>query len=147
MDGLQEIEKTLNDIVGRRTKEDVHKVLGRLREVLDELDELFGIEVVEPVITRTESQGTKECPACHEQFIPKRDSQTYCSNKCRLSSYPGNKRPEIELVKKTEEQEERIDTFVDPWNCAMCCNAQSLCQLHEKMEIDGQKPPKFRLTV
>lgn len=38
----------------------------------------------------------------------------------------------------------RRATFMDPWNCAICCNAGDLCVLHEKLEADGKKPPKYR---
>lgn len=35
------------------------------------------------------------------------------------------------------------DTFMDPWDCGMCRNAQDLCLMHENMEAKGQNPPRF----
>lgn len=39
---------------------------------------------------------------------------------------------------------EKRAVFEDLWDCGMCRNAGDLCAMHEKMEAEGKKPPKYR---
>ena len=49
-----------------------------------------------------------------------------------------------EEAEMTETLNARRKTFVDPWDCGMCRNAGDLCKLHEGLESEGKKAPKYR---
>jgi hypothetical protein len=55
-------------------------------------------------------------------------SKLFCNDDCRK---------DYEKVFSTK-------TFMDPWDCEMCRNANSLCQSHEYMTQEGKNPPNFR---
>lgn len=75
----------------------------------------------------------KTCAYDSVVFYTDAPVRKFCSNACRLAA-PGNR-------SKTTE---RREVFDDPWDCEMCRNAGDLCQMHDTMELNGQKPPKYR---
>jgi hypothetical protein len=104
------------------------------------------------------SNEKKICEQCGKSFFPLKHVAArarYCSKACR---YEANNRPDLaknlrnkeaekeaqnEVVEVVKAADTRRSEFVDRWNCGMCRNAGDLCLLHEKMEKDGKKPPKY----
>lgn len=50
--------------------------------------------------------------------------------------------PFVDHAHPATRQRESDEPFDDPWNCQMCRNEGHLCDLHDRLDKDGKKPPK-----
>lgn len=49
-----------------------------------------------------------------------------------------------EAKEVTKVMQEKRASFDDPWDCGVCRNAGDVCEMHESMELDGKKPPRYK---